>query len=112
MTREEGSTLSESENCCNKIEKSEAFFKEESQKFENARALNKISRNLNQPIQFREGNTEEVDFNFAQILGKVLYSCGLKNIKPTAKFSPSDIIYHSTTNKAASRFFFFFFSTK
>ena len=103
MTREEGSTSSESENCDNKIEKSEASFKEESQKFENAQGLNKISRYLNQPIQFKEENTEVV--NFAQILGKVLYcyaACTLKNIKPTAKFSPSDIIYHSDINKAAS----------
>ena len=54
MTREEGCTFSESENCDSKIEKSEASCKVEIQKSENAQALNKISRDLNQPIQFKE----------------------------------------------------------
>ena len=34
----------------------------------------------------------------------ILYSyiaCALKKIKPAAKFSPSDIIYHPYINKAA-----------
>ena len=103
MTREEGYTSSESENFDSKIEKSDASFKEERQKFDNAQALNKISRNLNQPILFKERNTEVV--NFTQFLGKVLYSyatCVLKNIKTAAKFSQSDIIYYSDINKAAS----------
>ena len=55
---------------------------------------------MNQPIQYKEGDTE-VD-NFAQFIGKVLYSyvtCALKNIKSAAKFSPRDIIYHSEINK-------------
>ena len=74
-----------------------------SEKSENAQPLNKISQDLNQLIQLKEGNTE-VD-NFAQFLGKVLYShatCALKNIKPAAKFSPSDIIYHFDIDKAAA----------
>ena len=103
MTREEGCTSSESENCDSEIEKSEASLKVENQKSENAQPLNKISQDLNQLIQFKEGNTE-VD-NFAQFLGKVLYShatCALRNIKPAAKFSPSDIIYHFDIDKAAS----------
>ena len=44
MTREEGWTYSESENCGSKIEKSEASFKVGNQKSENAQTLNKISR--------------------------------------------------------------------
>ena len=103
MAREEGSTSSESENCYSRIEKSEASFKVENHKYDNAQALNKISHDLNQPIQFKEGNTE-VD-NLAQFFGKLLYSyttCALKNIKPAAKFSPSDIIYHSDISNAAS----------
>ena len=103
MAKEEGCTSSQSKNCDSKIEKSEAYFKEENQKFENAEALNKISSNLNKPIQFKEGNTEVV--NFVQLLGKVLYSyttCTLKNIKPPAKFSRSDIIYYSDITKAVS----------
>ena len=101
MTREEECTSSETENCGSKIEKSEASFKVENQKSENAQALNKFSRYLNQPIRFKEWNTEAD--NFAQFLGKVLYShatFALKNIKPAAKFSPGDISYHSDTNKA------------
>ena len=54
MTREEGCTSSESENCGSKIEKSETSFKVENQKSENAQALNKFSRYLNQPIRFKE----------------------------------------------------------
>ena len=54
MTKEEGWTSSESENCGSKIEKSEVSSKVENQKFENAQALNKISRYLNQPIWFKE----------------------------------------------------------
>ena len=79
-TTEEGYTSSENENCDNEIEKSEA-----------TQPLNKISPN--QPIQFKEGNTE-VD-NFTQFLGKVLHSyatCALKNNKLAAKFSPSGMI--------------------
>ena len=96
MTWEEGCTSSESENCGSKIEKSQESFKVENQKSENALALNKISRYLNQLIRFKEWNIE-VD-NFSHFLGKVLYSYAtttLKNIKPTAKFPTSDIIYHS-----------------
>ena len=55
---------------------------------------------MNQPIQYKEGDTE-VD-NFAQFIGKVLYSyatCALKNIKPAAKFPPRYIIYRSEINK-------------
>ena len=103
MTREEGCTFSESENCDSKIEKSEASFKVENQKSENLQALNEISRDPSHPIQFKEGNTEVDDF--AQFLGKVLYSyatCALKNIKPVAELSPSNIIYHSDINKAVS----------
>ena len=88
MTREEGCTYSESENCGSKLEKSEASFKVKNHTSENAQALNKISRYLNQSI-----------------LGKVLFShatFALKNIKPAAKFSPSDIIYHTDINKAVS----------
>ena len=90
-TTEEGYTSSENENCDNEIEKSEASFKVENQKSENTQPLNKISPN--QPIQFKEGNTE-VD-NFTQFLGKVLHfyaTCALKNNKLAAKFSPSGMI--------------------
>ena len=103
MTWEEGCTSSESENCGSKIEKSQESFKVENQKSENALALNKISLYLNQLIRFKEWNIE-VD-NFSHFLGKVLYSYAtttLKNIKPAAKFPPSDIIYHSDVNKAVS----------
>ena len=99
MTREEGRTSPGSENCDSEIEKSEASFKVENQKSENAQPLNKILPDLSQPIHYKEGDTE-VD-NFAQFIGKVFYSYALKNIK-LAKFSPSDIIYHPDINKAAS----------
>ena len=92
MTREEGYTSSESENCGSKIEKSEV----ENQKSEKAQALNKISSNLNQPIQLKGENTE---------VDNLLYSyatCALKNIKSAVKLSPSDITYHSDMNKAVS----------
>ena len=72
-TREKGCTSSDSENCDSKTEKSEASCKVENLKSKNAQALNKTSRDLNQPIQFKEGNTE-VD----------------------------SIIYHSDINKAVS----------
>ena len=42
VTREEGCTSSENENCDSKIERSEASCKVENQKSENAQALNKI----------------------------------------------------------------------
>lgn len=82
MTREEGCTSSDSENCDSKIKKSEASCKVENQKSEKAQVLNKTSRDLNQPIQFKEGNTE-VD-KFSQFLEKVLCSYTtfvLNNIK-------------------------------
>ena len=96
MTREEGCTSSECENCNSKIERSEASFKVQNQKSENAQALNKVSSNLIQPIQFKEGDTEA---------DNLLYSyakCPLKNIKPAAKFSLGHVIYHSDMNKAVS----------
>ena len=96
--------ITESENCDTEIQKSEASFNVENPKSENAQPSYKTSPELNQTIQFKEGNTE-VD-NFVRFLGKVLYSyaaCALKNIKPADKFSLSDIIYHhSDINKAAS----------
>ena len=58
LTRKEGCTSSESENCASEIEKSGASFKVENHKSENAQPLNKISPNLNQPIQYKEGDTE------------------------------------------------------
>ena len=103
MTREERCRSSGGENCYSGLEKSESSFKTENQKSENAQPLNKISSDLNQPIQFKEGNTE-VD-NFAQFLGKGLWSCALcalKNIKSASKCSPSDIIYHFNMNEAVS----------
>ena len=90
------------DNGC-KIEESKASFKVENQKSENAQALNKISRYLNQPIRFKQWNTE-VD-NFSQFLAKLPYSyatCALKTIKPAAKFYPSDNIYDSDINKEVS----------
>ena len=103
MTQEEGCTSTESENCDSKIDNSEASFKVENQKSENPQVLNEISPDLNHPIRFKEQNTE-VD-NFSQFLGEVLHSyatCALKNVKYAAKFSQSDIIYHSDVNKAVS----------
>ena len=105
MTREEGCTSLQSEKCHSDLEKSEAAIKVENHKSKNTQPLNKVSSDLNQPIQFKEGNAE-VD-NFARFLEKVLYSyatCALKNIKTAAKCSPSDIIYHPDLNKAASLF--------
>ena len=62
MTREKKCTSTESENCNSKIEKSEASFEVENQKPKNAQALNKISRDLKKPAQFKEGSTEDDNF--------------------------------------------------
>ena len=72
LTKEDGSTCSESENCDSEIEHSEAPFKVENHKSENAHPLNKNLSDLNQLIQYKEWYTE-FD-NFTQFLGKVLYS--------------------------------------
>ena len=58
ITREEGRTYSETENCDSEIGEAEAFFKVENQKSENAQPLNEISPDLNQPIHYKEGDTE------------------------------------------------------
>ena len=56
------------ENCGSKVEKSGASFEVENEKSENTQALNKISSNLNQPIQLKEGNAEVN--NLLSFLGK------------------------------------------
>ena len=57
----------------------------------------KILPNLNQLIQYKEGDAD-VD-NFTQFLRKVLRSCALSNVKPAIKFSQNDIKCETDINK-------------